>query len=156
MCWQKSLILKCVSWAQLSEILKKQAGTEFSFTSYLQLDPGEAFSALHLATAVVQGAVQASLEAMYPIWLGMNPTAVQQSWWTWVCLRRTYETQISVVIPTKPPSAQKWPGVCKAARAISVWRGFSLVLNEATVRQVTWGLRPQCRNHWPRQALLWD
>lgn len=112
-CWQKSLTLKCISWAQLAEMLKKQVVTEVSFTSYLQLDLGEAFSVLCLATTVVQGAVQASLEAVYPIWLGMNPTAAQQSWGAWACLRKTHKTQISKVIPTFSSKAARGLQSCQ-------------------------------------------
>jgi len=75
-CWQESLTLKHISSpAQLAEILKKQAGTEFCFTSYLQLDPGEVFP----ATTVPQGAAQISLESVHPVRLGVSPTAAQQS-----------------------------------------------------------------------------
>lgn len=40
---------------------------------------GEVFPALHPATTVLQDTVLISLEAAFPIWLGENTTAAEQS-----------------------------------------------------------------------------
>lgn len=48
---------------------------EFSFISYLQLDVGEEFPALHPATTALQGTLQISLEVVHPIRWGKRSRA---------------------------------------------------------------------------------